>query len=112
MVLHGQCGEWWGGERVSSIFERKEELSSQVLPCVCSGLLQGRPQYGVRSVRRALGWGEPQPTVHVVHDDWGTEEDWVRTILDHSTAPGKFQQGQWRVLEPELPLEESRTAQE
>lgn len=50
--------------------------------------------------------------MQVVRDDWVPEKDWVRTTLNCSAAPGKFQQGQWRVLEPELPLEESHTSQE
>lgn len=33
-------------------------------------------------------------------------------MLDCSAAPGKVQQGQWRVLEPKLLLEETCTSQE
>lgn len=83
---HGASRAVWGvvGGREKGFplyFGQKEELSGQVLLCVCSGLLQGRHQYGVRSVRHALGWGkpmkatekgsqrrwgEPQPTMQVV----------------------------------------------
>lgn len=120
----GHCEEWQRGEEKRYIFSilggQKEELHSQAFLCVCLGLPKGRTTsmrldvyeiyWGKACEGKGGGkkrrWGSLRPTTMQVVRPVGDTGGLGKKRSLKSQCNSRKDSGQWKVLEPKLPLEE------